>query len=418
MIYDMIIVGGGAAGLCAAYTASKEDAAMQILVIEKESVCGRKLSASGNGKGNITNAAFGKEWYHSGDAAKAEEWVQAHSYEEVLDFFHRIGIVTYEKNGYYYPFSNQAKQVTNLLYDKCRENRVTFQLQTEIAAIHKKRIQSVTGYELTDTKGARYECTHLLLCTGGAAAPKLGGSRSGYQLVQKLSHMVRPVHSVLRPIYVEDALLKYAKGVRMDGTVTLHGTDGVIARETGQIQWNEDNLSGIVMMNLSCYIPDAGQEIALHMDLLPDWNWNTLKEYIQVQAKENPEQTIYNLLLGVFPAGMVRYLLRRLRIEESVMCRGLTDKQINRITSHIKKLTFQPVWKEDYDKAQVTAGGVPLTEIDLHTMESKKNPNLYLTGELLDMNGCCGGYNLTFAILSGIQAAHAITGKRNGWRQT
>ncbi len=411
MVYDMIIVGGGAAGLCAAYTASKQDTAMRILVIEKESVCGRKLSASGNGKGNITNAAFGKEWYHSDHPEKIAEWVMMHSYQEVLEFFNQLGVITYQKNGYYYPFSNQARQVTNLLYDKCRENGVTFQLQTEIAAIHKKRIQSVTGYELTDTKGARYECTHLLMCTGGAASPKLGGSRSGYQLVQKLGHTVRPVHSVLRPIYVEDALLKYTKGVRMDGTVTLHEPDGVIAQETGQIQWNEDNLSGIVMMNLSCYLPYAIQKIELHIDLLPDWNWNKLKDYIQMQAADNPEQSIYNLLLGIFPAGMVRYLLKRLRIEEGTMCRALTDKQVNRLTSHIKKLTFQPIWKEDYGKAQVTAGGVSLAEVNLRTMESVKNPNLYLTGELLDVNGCCGGYNLTFAILSGIQAAHSITGK-------
>ena len=204
----------------------------------------------------------------------------------------------------------------------------------------------------------------------------------------------------------------------MDGTVTLHGPNGLIAREAGQIQWNDNNLSGIVMMNLSCYLPYAGQEIELHIDLLPDWNWNMLKDYIQMQAADNPEQSVYNLLLGVFPAGMVRYLLKRLCIEESVMCRTLTDKQINRMTSYIKKLTFQPVWKEDYNKAQVTAGGVPLTEIDLYTMESAKNSNLYLTGELLDVNGCCGGYNLTFAILTGIQAAHAIIEKRNGWRQT
>ena len=93
------------------------------------------------------------------------------------------------------------------------------------------------------------------------------------------------------------------------------------------------------------------------------------------------------------------------------MCRVVTDKQVNRLTSHIKKLTFQPIWKEDYDKAQVTAGGVSLAEVNLRTMESVKNPNLYLTGELLDVNGCCGGYNLTFAILSGMQAAHSITGK-------
>lgn len=409
MRYDIIIVGGGAAGLCAAYTASQTNRHLKILVLEKESVCGRKLSASGNGKGNLTNSAFRPACYHSYDRDMIKQWVCAHSYEEVIAFFDRMGILLYEKNGYYYPVSNQAKQVTELLVDKCRQNGVLFAVNTEIASVTKNTTQ---GYVLTDTKGATYEGVAVILSTGGAAAPRLGGSKTGYQLAKSLHCSIQPVHSVLQPIYVNDPFLKLAKGVRLDGTVTLQNAEGTIAQESGQIQWNEDNLSGIVMMNLSCYLPYQSQDTRLLIDLLPDYSWDALKEYINKQCNANPDQTIHNLLLGIFPAAMVHYLLQRLRIKDSLTGKEITEKQRNRITSNIKKLCFQTLPKEDAAKAQVTSGGVALSEIDITTMESKKNPDLYLAGEVLDVNGCCGGYNLTFAMLSGIQAAQHILKKR------
>ena len=409
MRYDVIIVGGGAAGLCAAYAASQTNQHLKILVLEKESVCGRKLSASGNGKGNLTNSSLRPACYHSYDRDMIKQWVSAHSYEEVIAFFDRMGILLYEKNGYYYPVSNQAKQVTELLVDKCRQNGVVFVFNTEITAIAKAAKQ---GYILTDTSGVTYEGTAVILSTGGAAAPQLGGSKTGYQLAKKLQCTIQPVHSVLQPIYVTDPFLKLAKGVRLDGTVTLQSEDGIIAKESGQIQWNEDNLSGIVMMNLSCYLPYQSQDTRLLIDLLPDYSWDALKEYINKQCNANPDQTIHNLLLGIFPAAMVRYLLQRLRIGESLTGKEISEKQCNRITSNIKKLCFQTLPKDDNVKAQATSGGVALSEIDITTMESKKYPDLYLAGELLDVNGCCGGYNLTFAMLSGIQATQHILKKR------
>ena len=411
MKYDIIIVGAGAAGLCAAYVASHSNINLRIAVLERQSVCGRKLSASGNGKGNLTNADFQSEYYHSFKQSDIEQWVLQHSYKEIVSFFEQIGIPLYGKNGYYYPMSNQAKQVTGLLVDKCRKNGVSFILNTEVTDVDRKRNRD-NCYVITDAEGNTYEGRSVILSTGGAAAPKLGGNRSGYQLVQKLKYSVSPIHSVLRPIYVEDPLLKLAKGVRLDGEVTLQGAEGVIAREAGQIQWNADNLSGIVMMNLSCYLPYQTQETELHIDLLPDYSWNALRAYLKQQCDRNPEQTIQTLLLGIFPSAMAQYLLRRVRVEENLTGQEISEKQLNRITSNIKKLSFCPLSREDYEKAQVTSGGVRLSEIDLTTMESRKDTDIYVVGELLDVNGCCGGYNLTFAMLSGMQAANAIIEKK------
>lgn len=419
MKYDTIIIGAGAAGLCAAYTVASHAPQLNILVLEKESACGRKLNATGNGKCNLTNDAFSMSCYHSKDNAFIQEWTSKHTPTEIIEFFNEIGIPVYSKNGYYYPISNQAKQVTQHIYKKCVDLGVQFMFQTEVTTIKKPTSVNDMIYELIDSKQHAYQCDYLILSTGGAAAPKLGGGHSGYQLSRMLSHTIVPVHAVLSPIYIHDPGLKVAKGVRMDGTVTLYKTKERYWRESGQIQFNESNLSGIVMMNLSCNLPffrEQECQEALHIDFLPAWSWNQLHDYLIGQSKVSSTETIEELLQGIFPSGFVRYLLTRLRINNNQNVSDLSEKQWNRITSTCKKMVFTPIQKEDFDKAQVTAGGVSVKEVSVDTFESHRQKGLYITGELLDVNGICGGYNLTFAMLSGIQAAKDIIQKENNRR--
>lgn len=415
MKYDMIIIGAGVSGLCAAYTVAANRPHLHILVLEKESVCGRKLSASGNGKCNVTNSAFQSSCYHSSNPEFIEQWVSAHNASEVTDFLYTMGIPTYSRNGYYYPVSNQAKQVTNHIYQRCLDMGIDFLFQTEVISIQKNSHSPKTTYDITDSGHNIYHSSIVFLATGGAAASKLGGSRSGYQLAKMLSHTIVPVHAVLSPIYMNDPDLRYAKGVRIDGTVTLQQNKEQSWRESGQIQFNETNVSGIVIMNLSCHLPyftEAECHNALHIDCLPAWSWNELHDYLLQQTCSAPQESIRSLLQGIFPNGFVTYLLKRLRIQEHVHVSDITEKQWNRIVSNCKKMMFTPILKEDFDKAQVTAGGVAVDEIDINTFESRKQKGVYIAGELLDINGICGGYNLTFAILSGIQAAGSIVEKK------
>lgn len=411
MKYDVIIVGGGASGLCSAYQLAKKRPDFHILVIEKETVCGRKLSASGNGKCNLTNKAFSKERYHSQDVGFVDNWVKQHSYEELTAFFSELGVPSYEKNGYYYPCSNQAKQVTSVLYEKCRSNGVQFLLNTMVTSIKKA---SNDCYEVFLSDGKGYECDFLILCTGGKAAAKLGGSSSGYKLAKKLRHTVTKTHPVLCPIYVSDANVKLAKGVRLEGRVSLYIDSQMVIKESGQIQFNEDNLSGIVIMNLSGYMPflnNSDKTDCLHIDCLPYMSWEQWKQYVKRQCGYFPNQTIECLLTGVFPVGFVRYLLKKLSLSPTEKCMDITEKNINRLVSACKKLCFTPIACEDFDKAQVTGGGVSVKEIESSSFMSRYHKRLYITGELLDVNGDCGGYNLTFAMLSGIQAADHIANK-------
>lgn len=432
MIFDIVIIGAGAAGLAAAYRAASTCPELNILVLEKEKLPGRKLSASGNGKCNLTNRKFDISCYHSDDEETMKAWVNAHSYMEIFSFFEDMGILLYEADGYFYPRSNQGKQVTNLLWEKCARLKVQFAFEQKVRKLYQKQDFSFTHktdiadneaancinngmspYEIQaldkEHKNITYKAKNVIVATGGLASPKLGGSDAGYRLLSDFSLTYRKNYPVLCPIYVEDALLEYAKGVRLDAVVTLKNNNEII-KERGQVQFNKDCLSGIVIMNLSSYYyQNHSHDLAnLCLDVLPDITWDALKNYFIRQQQYFPAEQVAQLLSGILPNSFVSYIMKRLKLTTNMIVENLSEKQINRLTSTLKKLTFTPIYYEDYNKAQATGGGISLSEVQIDNFQSVRYPGLYLAGEILDVNGKCGGYNLTFAILSGIEAADFI----------
>ncbi len=423
MKYDIVIVGAGASGLVAAYRAITKNPQLNILVLEKESTIGRKLNASGNGKCNLTNSNFGADFYFSDSLQFMSEWITKHSYKDMISFFEDMGILLYEKHGYYYPMSNQAKQVSGQLYEKSKLLGVDFRLNTRVTTITPNTKQSeyliTTSVQDNDGKAnitKTYNATYVLLATGGYAAEKLGGCKDGYKLAKSMNLSCNPIYPVLSPVYVKDQYLSLAKGVRLDGRVTLRMKDEYIMKEEGQIQFNDNNLSGIVLMNASCYLNRAKENIdksCIYLDVFPQYTWDALKTFFVEQTKAFPNISVDVMLKGILPINFVLYLTKRLNLERSMMLKQMTDKMLNRLTSALKKLEFQPVYVDGFDKAQVTGGGISVNEVSVDTFESNRYPNLYVTGEVLDVNGKCGGYNLTFAMLSAIQAMDDIVSKTN-----
>ncbi|MBR1599116.1 MAG: aminoacetone oxidase family FAD-binding enzyme [Lachnospiraceae bacterium] len=403
-MYDLVIIGAGVSGLAAAISAKWENPQLNILILEKQSKCGRKLSASGNGKCNVTNEVFDEDCYHSSAKGFIADFVKEHSNSEVIDFFNKCGIPLYDDKGYYYPISNQAKQVTYKLLDLCSRLGVEIITDNEVTGIKDKTVV---------TKDREYMSRNVIIACGSNAWDKLGGSSSGYDLINKLGISMTNIAPGLTPIYVTDDKLKHAKGVRINGTATLHINDSVI-RESGQIQINEDNLSGIAMINLSCYIAGYDKESlesSLWLDVMPAFTWDELKEYITKEITNNNNEKVRTMLEGFLPSAFVDYLLSRISINGDILLEKLSEKQLNKITSNIKKLTFTPVLQSDYSRAQVSLGGVAVSEINTKTFECIKHPGLYVVGELLDMTGKCGGYNISFAVLSGMAAAKDIAFK-------
>lgn len=408
--YDVIIVGAGASGLVCACQTMMNNPNLHILVIEKESVAGRKLSAAGNGKGNLTNLAFERKYFVSDTADILDAWYENHSSEEIMQFFQNLGIILYEKNGYVYPLSNQGKQVTKHLVTKCMDLGVSFLYETTVTSVVKQKELYLVDAQNVDGALCHYSCQNIVLATGGIASPKLGGCNIGYEIAKQFELSNVATYPCLCPVYVNDQNLKAAKGVRLDGIVSLRANGTVVYSEQGQIQFNDDNLSGIVIMNLSGLLnkDKSLYQEDFSIDLIPQYDWNQLYSFFNEQLTNYPSETIYDMLCGLMPANFVNYILKRLRIINEERLSNISQKQWNRLTSTIKKLTFHPVYRESYEKAQVTGGGVSLQEIDVHTFESKVYRNMYLTGELLDVYGWCGGYNLSFAILSGIAVANKI----------
>lgn len=421
VIYDVIIVGAGASGLIAAYALATRNRQRHILVIEKEKIPGRKLSAAGNGKCNLTNKSFCGERFYSRCESFVTEFADRHSFEEVISFLEEAGILMYEKDGYYYPVSNQARQVTNILYSGCLNMGVEFAFETEVCAVthdsvcEKGRRDSryiVDVVQKPEVSSKNYQAERVILCMGGMAAPKLGGSKSGYKITKKLGLSQEKVYPVLTPAYVEDKDLRIARGVRLFADISLRKSGALVKKESGQLQINEDSLSGIAVMNLSClfaFFSEAERKECLQIDTLPYMSWDELKLYIKKQCDKMPEKTLIAVLEGLFPVKFGEYLLKRLKLDKHILSGEITEKVLNRLTSLIKKMRFTPMVYTDYEKAQVTAGGVSVKEINIESFECRRYPGLFITGELLDVNGECGGYNLTFAMLSGLQAADYIS---------
>ena len=401
----MIIIGAGASGIAAAYEAIMQNNQLNILVLEKEANPGRKLSAAGNGKCNVTNAFFKNSCYHTKTPSLVDSWIQTKDYQNVIGFFESAGILLYENEGYYYPVSNQGKQVTRILVERCKNLGVTFQLQTKVIDIkHTKK-----GYEVfVDTQENAYQGSCVIVAMGGTVAPKLGGSQDGYTILKRMGHSVQPTYSALSPIYVKEKGLRLAKGVRLNANVTLELPEYTVS-EYGQVQFNENSLSGIVVMNLSCYYNGLKKEQMekrkLYLDVLPDYNWDEVYAYFIKQKEQFSTATMELTLNALFPNPFVQYMMKELSIDKTMTLQQSSEKLLRKLVSTIKKLSFTPVVFDDKDKSQVTGGGVSLTEVDLNTFESKQHKDLYITGELLDVTGKCGGYNITFAVLSGIAAA-------------
>lgn len=434
-MYDIIIVGAGASGLSTAAYAVLRKPETRILVIEKSNKCGRKLSASGNGKCNLTNALFEQDCYNSNDSEFVESFINKHSSDDVISFFDKCGILTYEKDGYYYPVSNQAKQVTSKLIDICIRNGVELINNSCVKNIHiinesnnigdsdnndnivdndeENKDNSVDKYNhffKVATDESEYISRNVIIACGSSASPELGGSDSGYKLVKKMGLSISTLYPVLSPIYVNDNDLHLAKRVRLNGVITLKHND-LTVKEEGQIQINSDNLSGIALMNLSCILPSFvfdNKKDSFYIDVLPDISWDNVRLLIDSQRRDHKNENVGVMLEGFFPRPFVNYILKRTRLDYDMNLDKLTDKQINKLSSNIKKLTFIPRINTDYGKSQVTLGGVDINEIDINSYESKKYPGLYIIGEILDMTGKCGGYNISFAVISALSAVDSI----------
>lgn len=402
-MYDVIIIGGGASGISAAIKAAA--GGKKVLIIEKNNKLGKKLYATGNGKCNLTNSnCIITENYFSNDnnyEGFMKEVINTEPSNDVIAFMESLGIKLYEKNGYFYPLSNQASSVVWAMIDKLNQYKVSINLKETVYDLNQ---ESSAITVITDKSS--YKAQKIILCCGGKSYEALGGSSLGYDLAKKLNVRLSKIRPSLCPLTTYEKTDAIA-GVRTNCLANVINNNKVVASEFGELQITDYGLSGIIIFNLSSIIGsllENGSKVTISLDLLKDL---TIEEIICF-INNNNSRTILGCLNGLLNDKLSLYILNSLNIDSKAHLSSLSDKDVYLISKALKDLKFGISGLKGYDQAQVCAGGVALDQINPENLSLFDNPRIKIVGEMLDVDGKCGGYNLTFAILSGMKAGSSI----------
>lgn len=384
MANDIIIIGAGASGLAAAITAARTNPQTCILILEKKDAPGKKILATGNGRCNITNAS-------------------CRGYRETLRFFESVGLLIREEEaGRMYPYTGRAGDVVRALVRTAKALGVTILCDAEVAAAS----HTEGGYSVSLSDGREFSCRKLLIAGGGKAGPQYGTSGDAGRLAKSLGHKLTRLAPALTSIEVAGFEGKL-KGLRAKARVSLYFSGGaepvLLGSDEGEVQFTERGISGICVFNLSRLISlEDGknfEDYEVWLDFVPDMDAGTLESCIKDRYKIEG-MTESDILSGIVDD----------RISEQIL--KLADlNSAYELAWQIKEYKLRISGAGGWKNAQCTRGGVPLGEVDGETMESKLSPGLYFSGEVLDFDGPCGGFNLQHAWETGIAAGKAMGGK-------
>ena len=410
MAYDVIVVGGGAAGLAAAVFLTRENPTCRVLVLEKNPRVGKKLMATGNGTCNLTNIHADATRYH-GAPALAERALKALTVPQTLDFFTAIGVDCVTRpDGKVYPASEQAGAVLDALRLTAEAQGVTILCEKKAESIKKAK----NGWSVS-ADGEIYTARHLLVTVGGAAAPALGGAADGYRLLTDHGCRKTPLFPSIVQLRTATDFVRSVKGIRADATLRLCLGGKEVATQTGEVLFTDYGLSGPAVMYASRPAADWERqkkgELTAHLDLLPDWNLSDLTARVMARS-HLPGRTLEDLLTGLTHKRVGQTILRVAGVLPLTRpADSLTEKEAARIAATLKDWVIPVTGTQGFGGAQVTAGGIAADEVDPATLEVKRLPGVYVAGEVLDVDGDCGGFNLQFAWSSAYVAAMAMAEK-------
>ena len=400
------IIGGGASGMAAALAAA-EHPNVQVLLFERQARLGRKLQATGNGRCNLTNIHANVAHYYGADQGKfASAALARYDVENTLAWFAELGLYTVaEASGRVYPYSDQANSVVDVLR----------------FALEKPNIQVLTGFEVTKVRKTNdgfsvengeesYLCDRLIVACGGLAGTKLGGSMSGYKLLMKFGHHCTKLRPTLVQIQSDWNALPSLKGVRANCRAKITRDGALHTAGVGEIQFTEHGLSGPVIFEISRDVCHEKGSWFCELNLLPDLDRNQLLPMLQ--RKKETDLTAEELLTGILHNRLGRIVVKEAGIAGYVPIKQLEEWELEKVCEKVFCLQVALTEPMGMDAAQVTAGGIVTEEFDPETMESKLVPGLYACGEVLDIDGDCGGYNLQWAWSSG-RCAGTSAGKES-----
>lgn len=387
----VIVIGGGAAGLMAAVTAARDN---RVTVLERAPRVGRKLAVTGNGRCNLTNLNMGVEHYHGEDPEFVIPALRRFGVGDTLELFRRMGLITVaEASGRVYPHSDQAGSVVDVLRLQAADLGV--ELRCEFFA-HEIRPEKGGFRVLSDTE--ELFADRVIVAAGGAAGGNVGGSEAGYTLLARLGHTRTRLYPSLVQLRTDNSFTRPLKGVRADGRVEIISRGRTVAAGEGEIQFTDYGISGPAVFDVSRAAVTAG-ECSARLDLLRDVGLSELTDMLRARLESS--LTAENLLTGTVHNKIGRTVVTRLGYPLAMPVAKLTEEDIGRVARAVKSTELKVTGSMGMNGAQVTAGGIRTGEVDPETMESRLAPGLFICGEVLDVDGDCGGYNLQWAWSSG-----------------
>ncbi len=410
----LLIIGGGASGLVAAIIAAREGA--RVTILERTNRVGKKILATGNGRCNLTNIDCNINYFHGTNPKFALGALTAFDPNMAIQFFEEIGIShKVEGGGKVFPVSDQASSVLDVMRMEIdRLNKDNLLIQTLIDKEVEEISQGKKGFTIRCKDKTTYYGDKVIVATGGKASPNLGSNGSGLPILAKLGHKVMTPFPSLVQIILDTPIVKRIKGVKIQGKVTVK-SETCSREELGEILFTEDGISGPPVLQISRIVSAQGiqnKTCKVTLDLFPDYTLDELGLMLQMRMAYQPQRSLQTFLIGLLNKKLIPEILKEAKLSHMTrLCSSLSPMEVKNLVKVFKSWTFMATGTRSWTSAQVMAGGISTDELCPKSLQSKKIPGLYIVGELLDIDGDCGGFNLQWAWSSAYVAAIDATRK-------
>lgn len=397
---EVIVIGGGASGMMAAISAARNGA--KVTILEHSDRIGKKILSTGNGKCNFTNSNQDPDNYHGENPGFVVEILKQADYFFTLKLFAQLGIHAKNKNGYVYPNSLQASSVLDVLRFELARLNVNIFCNVHISKI----VKNVSGFHIYAFNN-EFECDNLIICTGSKAAPVTGSDGSGYKYAIDFGHKIIKVLPGLVQLKSKAGYFKSIAGVRVDAELKLVVDNTVLLTEKGELQITNYGLSGIPIFQLSRFAAkalDAKKKVNIIINFLPEFKIDSLIKFLKQRLSNSGNKTLEESLIGLLNKKLIVVLVKEAGLSLNTRANTLNDSQIKRLANEINAFVVNIFATNSFENAQVCCGGISTDEINNTTLESKLIKGLYFAGEIIDIDGNCGGYNLQWAWSSGYVA--------------
>ena len=375
--------------MCAALEAKYTEPSIDITIFERLPKIGKKILATGNGRCNFTNENLSPSHFYGNPLFLRQ--VLTSSYADSEQYFRSLGLLSYHEEGRIYPRSQQATALRDVLADKLNDYKINIRTDESVHSLKKHN----NGFKVN---GMYFDA--VIISGGGKASPVQGSDGSCFNLLNSMGHSITPLYPALCGLTANEKGFNILKGVRAQCKVTLYINSTPCAEESGEVQFTDKGVSGIPVMNLS-HLCKNNKNISLILDLCEDISRTELQEHIKSIKASSPHKETENVLSGITNTKLGFTVINRLSIKPHTEISALSLSDINKICDALKHFEINITGTKGFENAQVTCGGVNTDEVNPKTMMSKLVEGLFICGEILDIHGDCGGYNLHLAWTTG-----------------